>query len=102
MKFSKKIIYIKAILAISLICSVSVKALTPEEAASEEYILQHGHSPEIVRMINIQKSRLEKEAPPVKTNNWLQKFIKNLIYESDLTIPNEDFGYRKIKSVETR
>jgi len=78
------------------------KALDPNDATTEQYLLNHGHSSEIVRMINLQKERTEgKVEQPSVTENKFKKFFKNLWYEQDLTMPVNDFGYNNINVVET-
>ena len=78
------------------------KALDPTEPTSEKYLINHGHSQEIVRMINLQKDRTEgKVLVPSKSEGKIKKFFKNVWFEQDLTMPATDFGYNDIHSIET-
>jgi len=79
------------------------KALDPTEATSEKYLIDHGHSPEVVRMINLQKERAEGKTTvtPPKPEGKIKKFIKNIWFEQDTTMPLTDFGYSNVKTVET-
>lgn len=80
----------------------SASALSPTEPTSEKYLLDHGHSQEIVRMINLQKDRTEGKAYVVqKRDNQVKRFFRNLWFEQDLTLPTTDFGYNDIHVVET-
>jgi hypothetical protein len=81
--------------------NLPTKALEPNETTSEKYLLDHGHSAEIVRMINLQKERAEGIPPRSKSESHIKKFFKNLWYEQDATMPATDFGYNKVKTVET-
>lgn len=84
------------------LASSAVTPLTPEDPTSETYLLNHGHSQEIVRMINLQKARTEGNiSTPLKSEGKCKKFFKNLWYAQDLTLPTSDFGYNDIKAVET-
>jgi len=78
------------------------KALTPTDPTSEKYLIEHGHSKEIVRMINLQKDRIEGKVltAPVSENKF-KKFFKNIWFYQDVTMPITDFGYSEIKSPET-
>jgi hypothetical protein len=77
-------------------------ALNPTDSTSEQYLLNHGHSEELIRMINLQKERTEGNATvSSQSENKFKKFFKNLWFEQDLTLPVTDFGYNNIKSVET-
>jgi len=78
------------------------KALEPMDATSDEYLINHGHSPEIVRLINLQKERTEgKGVTHTVSEGKVKKFFKNIWFEQDLTMPLNDFGYNEVKTVET-
>jgi len=86
------------------LCSFQAKAMEPTDCTSEKYLIDHGHSPEIVRMINLQKERTEgniNNTKRSKSQNKFMKVLKNLWYEEDLTLPINDFGYNNITTVET-
>jgi len=83
--------------------SVSAKALGPEQANSQEYIYNHGHSPEMIRLMELQKARIEPERPEhaeIKHSNRFVKFFRNLFYERDVTVPVDNFGQDSILSTE--
>jgi len=85
-----------------VVYSLPSKALDPTEPTSEKYLINHGHSQEIIRMINLQKDRTEgKILIPSKSHGKLKKFLKNVWFEQDITLPTNDFGYGEIKSIET-
>ena len=76
-------------------------ALGPVDCTSEHYLIDHGHSPELVRMINLQKDRTEGKAVALsKPHGKIVKFLKNLWFEQDATLPLTDFGYNEVKSPE--
>lgn len=92
------------LLTFCLIASLGAHALRANEASEREYILNHGHSEEIVRMIELQKSRTERPRPEhkkFKNSNRLIKLFKNLFYERDITMPLEKFGQDKMRTVES-
>ncbi|OGH95368.1 MAG: hypothetical protein A2039_01135 [Candidatus Melainabacteria bacterium GWA2_34_9] len=85
-----------------VVYSLPSKALDPAEPTSEKYLIDHGHSQEIIRMINLQKERTEgKVIVPSKSEGKFKKFFKNVWFEQDLTLPVTDFGYAQTKSAET-
>ena len=78
------------------------KAMEPTECTTEQYLLDHGHSPEISRMVTLQKERAEgKVHKRTQSENKFKKVLKNLWYEEDATLSIKDFGYNDIHSVET-
>lgn len=92
------------VLAFCLIISSSAIALKSNEANQPEYIKKHGHSDEISRIIELQKARLEPEKPEhmeVKTSNRFIKFFKNLFYERDISMPLNNFGNQRVRTVES-
>ncbi len=97
--------YLKLFLVLLMtlvINNLPVKALAPTDATSEKYLIDHGHSPEIVRMINLQKERIEgNSGVRSESQNKFKKFLKNLWFEQDMTMPLTDFGYNKVTTVET-
>jgi len=91
-----------ALLIGGAVYSLPSKALAPTEPTSEKYLIDHGHSQEIIRMINLQKERTEgKVVVPSKSEGKIKKFFKNVWFEQDLTLPVTDFGYAQTKSAET-
>lgn len=76
----------------------ATERLSTQEADSPEYLLNHGHSPEVVRMIQVQERRtIGKET---KSSNRLVKFMKNLYHERDFTLSLTDFGQSPVSSAE--
>lgn len=98
-----KYICISLCLSLSAVCFAQQHkpTLNINDLDSKDYILNHGHSPEIVRMINLQKERTEPDARKVKKNNRFVKFLKNLYYERDLSMPVRDFGNNRISTPES-
>ena len=108
---------IKYLLLIGLVVMVMPAfALRTNEVTEEKYLIDHGHSDEIVRMMELQKSRLEinneepiKEEPKTfwgkvgkhMENSRITKFCRNLIYERDVTMPTEKFGQDRVRTVES-
>lgn len=112
----KNINYILIVLVVLVSVSASAKVLRTDEAAEEEYLIKHGHSDEIVRLIELQKKRLQPadESQVVEQekgfwgkiweaikNSRATKFARNMFYEGDLTMPNEKFGEDRVKTVES-
>lgn len=83
----------------ALMLSSSAK-LGTQRMDSDEYILNHGHSKDMVRMINQQKRTVTAEEPNVRENGRFVKFFKNLFYERDLTLPTKDLGRHVISTPE--
>lgn len=91
-----------SIISIGIFNNLPSSALSPTDPTSEKYLLDHGHSKEIVRMINLQKDRTEGKAVVApKSQGKIKKFFKNLWYEQDVSMPVTDFGFNEIKSPET-
>lgn len=65
----KLLIILIAIFAVNL---PSLAVITPEESMSEEYILNHGHSGEMSRLIDLQNAQInDTETKYVKpVENW--------------------------------
>ena len=78
-------------------------ALGETDSTSEEYLINHGHSQEAIRLINLQRKRVEGNTDiKVENNSFFKKFLKNLWFEKDASLYNADFGHRKIKTAETK
>jgi hypothetical protein len=100
MKF-KYIAAMLGVFALSTFVMLSASAkLGVEEITSEEYILNHGHSKEISRMIKQQERTITAEEPNVVQNGRFKKIWKNLFYERDLTLPTKDLGRNVISTPE--
>ena len=72
-----------------------------DETDSEEYLLNHGHSRDITRMIELQEKRTLAKGNEIEKNNRFVKFMKNLYYERVLTLPLHDFGHNDITTPES-
>lgn len=99
MKFAK---YLTLSFLFAFLCGytfVLAERLNTERVNSEEYLRNHGHSPEVIRMIKMQEVRTVGEKK-VKESNRIVKFLKNIYYERNLTMPLEDFGQQDIISPE--
>jgi|GEM_PF-1799657 len=95
MKFSK---YLILILCLGFLCSfapVRGERLNIKESDSKDYLINHGYSPEIVRLIKLQEVRTVGKKR-IEDNNKFVKLLKNLYYERDLTMPLNDFGHNEI------
>ncbi len=94
----------KTLFLVLCVCiSAGAYALSPEEANSKEYIYNHGHSPEMIRIMELQKARTEPESPEnmeVKPTNRFVKFFRNIFYERDATTSVDNFGQESIMSSE--
>ncbi len=99
MKFVK---YSVLALFVGFTCSINptfADTLDTEKADSREYLLNYGHSPDVVRMVELQKTRSIGVCQAEK-NNRVMKFLKNLYYERNLTMPLQDFGQSSIETPE--
>jgi hypothetical protein len=100
MKF-KYIAAMLGVFALSTSFMLSAPAkLGSDKTVSDEYILNHGHSKEMVRMINQQERTIIAEEPNVREDGRLKKIWKNLFYERDLTLPTQDLGRNVISTPE--
>jgi|SRR3989339_368879 len=99
--FKGKISKIIIVMAILLAGSTLAKAVTVEEATTSDYMKNQGHSPDIVRMVEIQKTRVaDQKCEPnypnyhigkVKLPGRVSNFLKNL-FLSDPTAYTREFG----------
>lgn len=84
-------------LAIAGLHCLSANALTPQEFSSNQYLDNHGYSPEVIRMVNIQKSRTEDtQLPAVYNYSKVRNLMRNL-YKSNIMYPLTPFGSDKIE-----
>lgn len=91
-----------SIITLGICGNIPSNAMEPTDCTNEKYLLDHGHSKEIVRMINLQKDRTEGKAVVAPKSEWkIKKFFKNIWFEQDLTLPVNDFGFNDIKTTET-
>lgn len=99
MKFLTITLFLPVLCGFISLSANAAERLTSEKANSREYLINHGHSPEAVRMLELQKQRIIGEKQ-VKSNNRAVKFLKNLYHERDITMPLSDFGQSDISSPE--
>lgn len=85
------------------LCCISVKAMAPEDSTNSDYLKNHGHSPEMIRLINLQKQRIEQKPVTEEVSRkkavWDSKPMKTVrmwFRTSDVTM-SPDFGDNKIK-----
>lgn len=91
------ILSITAVLAFSTTSS----ALGVTESSSKEYLINHGHSQETVRMIELQQKRTLTSDEEINTNNKFMKIFKNLFYSKNILLPSRDFGHNHIITPES-
>lgn len=60
------------------------------------YLQNHGHSDDLIRMINLSKARAEDKQYNTKNDNKIKKFFTNLLIDPDITDPIYMFGDTKI------
>ena len=100
--FMRVMIILISAITIVIFNTASVMAMEETEATSEKYLIDHGHSLEVIRLINLQKKRAGGNTElEIKQNSPIKKFFKNLWFEQDATMPVSDFGQRKVKTAET-
>lgn len=93
-------IIVSSLLVLGMISPVF--AMTPEDSTSEKYILDHGHSKEIVRMINLQKSRTEGTGEfEAQKHGQFVNFLRNIWFDQDVSASANEFGCNYIRTVET-
>jgi hypothetical protein len=58
-----------ALVVLGLSC-ISSKAMSPNDSTDNDYLKTHGYSPEMIRLVNLQKDRVEQKtvAPRKKYN----------------------------------
>jgi len=86
-------------LAVIGLCCISSRAMAPTESTNAEYLKNHGYSPEMIRLVNMQKERIEQTNISEKKgigNSKVGKTIKQWFRVSDVTM-GPDFGSNSIK-----
>jgi len=80
------------------VSNLSVSALSTTDSTTGQYLERYGYSKEMIRMVSLQKTRLneDKESPAVRKQNKAFRFLKNLFTEADPTLPTVNFGERTI------
>jgi hypothetical protein len=101
-KFS---LVISVTLIIVGLCCISSKAMSPEDSVNGDYLIKHGYSPEMVRLINLQKERIGQEGDTstdnslsenIKLKDKAKKVIKQMYETSDVTM-SPNFANNRIK-----
>jgi len=103
---SKIFIALLTVISFLAISTTEAASLVTSEASSEKYLYEHGHSKDLIRMINIQKDRTESNTdealrPKSEHQGPFKKLLKNLWFEKDITLPLSDFGHDEIETPET-
>lgn len=88
-------------LAISL---PSYAIMTSEDSTSETYLTNHGYSPEMVRLIDLQNAQFNGKAPRYKrkqpdwyTSNKNVSFIRHVFMYFDCGLDDEKFMEHKVR-----
>jgi len=82
--------------SVAVLGCFAVYAQSASDFSSEEYLYHHGHSKEVIQLVNLQKARTENtELPAVSRFQPVKSFLKN-VYNADLTVPLKKFGDSKI------
>lgn len=97
----KRIIF--AVLAYVIVTLPSFAILTTDEATSQNYIINHGYSPETARMMDLQHSQITGEKKVFKssdpdwyTTNKAVYFVRRVFMYFDCGLDNGNFGKEKI------
>lgn len=91
--------FLAAVFIFTICHSSCLAAITPEEASSQTYLDNHGHSPEIVRLIDLQGAQINgvqsayKSSDPdwYKTNKPVN-FIRKVFIYFDPGLDDDRFG----------
>ena len=90
----KSLFILLALVAVGL---PSFAYITPEQAASTEYIEKHGHSVEMARLVNLQNQQINegdvsyKSKNPAKYSEKKINFIRNAFMYFDCGLDDERF-----------
>ena len=97
----KKILSVLFILSVFVLPSSAI--ITPEEATSETYIQNHGHSDEVSRLIDLQKAQINggkteyKSKDPSWYNDCLPvKFVRRVFMYFDPGLDDGNFMQNNI------
>jgi hypothetical protein len=75
-------------------------SITPDDITSYKYLYHHGHSPELICFVYLQKTRLESETaglPDCYQKSKFRIFLENMFIRTDATLPMGRFGNRTTK-----
>lgn len=77
--------------------SLSSNAITSSDATDQQYLYNHGHSTDVINLVNLQKARAEgKDLPNVNQKNKYTRLIRKIFKEPDDSYALEKFGNNKI------
>lgn len=76
----------------------SMAEITPAEARSEQYILNHGHSEETARLLNLQHKQITgKQVEPADSQmSWPVRWYRKIFGYFDPAIDDGSFGHTKL------
>jgi hypothetical protein len=96
------------LILVSLLVSLPVGAieLNTSNVTSQQYIQNHGYSPEVSRLIDLQKSQIndtpityKSTDPDWYTKNKKVNFIRRVFMYFDCGLDNGDFGRTKLNTM---
>lgn len=67
-------------------------AITPNQATSNEYLSTHGYSADMIKMVNVEKSRVSGTKLQIKKPNPAVFYLKNILLGRDLTEEPKQIG----------
>lgn len=83
--------------------TLPVNAVTQNDQVNAEYLKKQGYSPELIRLVDLQKTRTDSstvaDENSIQNDLWTTKaksFVKQLFRMNDATM-STDFGNNKIK-----
>lgn len=90
---------IKALLITGLFCITisSAKAVTVPEVTSDDYLLNHGHSAEMIRLVNSQKNSANNKPQISGIKYKFKKIFNSLMFNPDPIESVDDFGLQTVK-----
>lgn len=97
----KKILSLFLIYYIAILPSVA--AITPEEATSQGYLENHGHSGEMARLIDLQNAQINGDKPAYKSTDpdWYStksvNFVRRVFMYFDCGLDDGKFMQNDIK-----
>lgn len=99
----KNKINLYVVLAVLLMFTLSADAITQSDQTNAEYLKKQGYSPEIIRLVDMQKTRTDgttvSDESSIKDSLWTtkaKKVVKQMFRMSDVTM-SPDFGNNRIK-----
>lgn len=76
--------------------ALQANALTTEEVKNSEYLINHGHSKEMAKMVNLQTTQVNGEKPPAIEGNVILKWVRKVQSYYDPAYDNGSFGRNDI------